>query len=333
MNVFLTGGTGLIGSHVAEALRARGDRVRALVRPSSDATHLEALACELVTGDLLDPVLELAAGMRGADAVVHAAAKVFESGRRAEFLRVNVEGTEAVLEAAARVAPRVVHVSSVAVYAGLPADRPLTEDRWTAADPARQRPYAASKHLSERAAWRLHEAGRVRLTTVRPAVVYGERDRAATPLMVRLADWPLLPLPGGGRSTLPLVYAGNVARGIVAALDREEAVGRAYNLADDGPITARRLVRLLEAGLRRRTRIMPVPAPLAMGAAQVADGLMRLVPGLRAGDARRAVRSMIRDNPYNCSRAREQLDWTGLSPHEEGVRRTLAWWREEGRID
>ncbi len=329
MRIFLTGGTGLLGSHIAERLRSRGYDVVALVRSTSDTAHLEALGCEPLVGELDDPVARLAGAMRGADAVIHAAAKVFQSGSRADYLRVNVAGTERVLAAAARAAPRVIHVSSVAVYAGLEANRPMGEDRWTEADPARQSAYAASKHLSERAAWRAHEAREIRLTTVRPSVIYGERDRSATRVMVRYATLPLVPLIGGGRTTLPVVYAGNVADGVLAALHRPVAIGRAYNLAMDLPITARELVALFGDGLDREPRIVPVPALPVTAAASAAAAIGRL-PGLPTLDARRAVRSLVRDNPYDSSRARLELGWSPAISHREGVRRTLAWWRGRG---
>lgn len=328
MKIFLTGGTGFLGSHVAERLRERGDDVVALVRSSSDTTHLESLGCELVVGDLGDPEATLADRMRGCGAVIHAAASVFRRGSRKKYLRVNVGGTEKVLRAAGRAAPRVVHLSSVAVYAGLPMDDPLTEDRWTEADPDRQAAYAASKHLSERAAWELHDEGRIRLTTVRPCVVYGERDRAATPIIVRTVARPVVPLVGGGRTTLPLVYAGNVARGVVAALDRDAAAGRAYNLARDVPVTGRQLVELVAAALGRTPRILPVPAPLARPFAAAAEGITGLIPFMRRTDTRRAVAALSHDNPYDSSRARLELGWTGLIPHEEGVRRTMDWWQQ-----
>lgn len=327
VRVFLTGGTGLVGSHVAGRLRGRGDVVVALVREGSDTAHLERLGCELVRGDVLDAPDLMRRRMLGCDAVVHAAAKVFQRGSRRAFLRVNVEGTERVLRAAGTVAPRVVHVSSVAVYTGLAAEPPLAETRWTEADPARQHAYAASKHLSEQAAWRLHERGDIRLTTVRPSVVYGERDRAATPIFTRFVRLPVIPLIRGGRTTLPVVYAGNVARGIVAALDRERAVGRAYNLAQDVPLPAIDLVRFLAAGLGRTARTVPVPAGPALAFASAVDAVARALPFVDRTQLRRAVRALSRDNPYDSSRARLELGWTGLVPHEEGIERTLRWWQ------
>jgi 2-alkyl-3-oxoalkanoate reductase len=333
VRIFLTGGTGLIGSHVAERLRARGDPVVALVRPTSPRAHLDALGCALVEGDVADGADRLAPLMRGCDAVVHCAARVFERGGRQTFLRQNVDGTTAVLTAAAREAPRVVHLSSVAVYAGVRPDPLLTEEMWTRADPDRQAPYAASKYLSEAAAWRLHRAGTIRLTTVRPCVVYGERDRAAAPILIRYVGLPVVPLPAGGRARLPLVYAGNVAAGVVAALDRDVAIGRAYNLALDYPLTLRDVVEHLGRALGRRPRAVPVPAAPLRGLAAVLDGLARLVPGARRADVRRAVRMVVQDNPYDSSRARMELGWTNLITHHEGLRRTARWWRskEDGR--
>ena len=329
MRVFLTGGTGLIGSHVAEQLRDRGDDVVALVRPTSDTRHLEGLGCELVVGDIMDPTRALAEMMTGSDALVHSAAKVFESGSRDEFLRRNLEGTEAVLSAAARVCPRVVHLSSIAVYAGLPMDRPLTEERWTEADPDRQLAYPASKHLSERAAWRVHDTGGIRLTTVRPSVVYGERDRAAAPIMRRYATLPLVPLIAGGSLRLPLVYAGNVARGILAALDRPDSVGRAYNLALDEPVTARELVGMINRELGRRHWTLPVPAAVARRFGEAAHFLTRVLPFRGPGGLRRAVRTLTTQNPYDSTRARLELGWTNLTGHDEAVRRTVRWMMEK----
>lgn len=312
---------------MAERLRARGDSVVALVRKTSDTAHLGSLGCELVTGDVGDPTEDLAAMMWGCDAVVHSAAEVFRSRGRKVYHRVNVQGTEGILEAAARVAPRVVHVSSVAVYAGLPMDRPLTEERWLETQPARQSPYASSKGLSERLAWRFHASGQVRLTTVRPSVVYGERDRAATPIFVRMANRRVVPLIDGGRHTVPVVYAGNVARGIVAALDRQAAVGRVYNLGRDLPVTARGLTRLFGEGLGRTPRVVAVPHALVTPASWALQALSELLPLLPTSNIHRAVRSLSVENPYDSGRARLELGWTGLVPHSEGVRRTLEWWR------
>ena len=195
MRVYVTGGTGLIGSHVAERLRHRGDDVVALVRPTSETSFLEARGATLVQGDVLDEAGELARSMRGADAVVHAAAIVFRRVRRRTFERVNIDGTVRVLEAAAAAnVPRVVHVSSVAVYYRREPAAIYRERDWEAEVPRRV-VYAYTKQASERRAWALHREGRIRLTTVRPSVVYRKRRKMDSPAYSsRSYSWYCQPL-------------------------------------------------------------------------------------------------------------------------------------------
>src|SRR4051794_10375415 len=98
----VTGATGLLGSHIAEQLIRRGERVRALVRQNSDTTFLRSLGVELVTGDLLDADT-LRQALTGAAVVYHCAARVGDWGSWAQF-RAEVIDTTANLVAACRAA-------------------------------------------------------------------------------------------------------------------------------------------------------------------------------------------------------------------------------------
>lgn len=332
MRIFLTGGTGLLGSHVAERLRAHGHEVLALARRTSDTSLLRHLGVELVTGDVRDPPNRLAGAMVGCDAVVHAAAVLFRRGAGESVYRtVNVEGTERVLRAAAAAgASRVVHVSSIAVY-GAVGRVPITEELWrTGTIPARAY-YPRSKREAEAVAWRLHEAGVVRLTTVRPGMVYGERDRWFTPGIARVASLPVVPLPRGGHSTLPMVYAGNVADAIVAALERSESIGRAYNLTAERPLSVREILETFGRALGRVPRVISVPAALAISAAAVGDVILRVLPGFGQPALGRLARRLSRDDPYDTTRARRELAWRARVPPEDALARTAAWYRESKR--
>src|SRR5262249_44049523 len=109
--LFLTGATGLVGSHAAEEAIRRGHRVRALVRPTSDTRRLEEWGVERIVGDLEDDKA-LQAGVAGADWVFNCAAKVGDWGTLADFRRLNVEALRLLLEAAcAAGVDRFVHVS------------------------------------------------------------------------------------------------------------------------------------------------------------------------------------------------------------------------------
>src|SRR5271167_4203513 len=114
--IFITGATGLVGSHATEEALRRGLRVRALVRPTSDTRWLDQWGVETIVGDLEDPDA-LVAGATGADWVFNCAAKVGDWGTLDEFRRLNVSALRLLLEAAlaARI-ERLVHVSSLGVY-------------------------------------------------------------------------------------------------------------------------------------------------------------------------------------------------------------------------
>ncbi|MFO0958011.1 MAG: NAD(P)H-binding protein [Isosphaeraceae bacterium] len=109
--LFVTGGTGLVGSHVIEEALSRGHRVRALVRTSSDTTWLDRWGVEKVSGDLADP-RALAEGCRGVDWVIGCAAMVGDWGKLATFRKLNVDALRLLLDAAAEAqVSRFVHVS------------------------------------------------------------------------------------------------------------------------------------------------------------------------------------------------------------------------------
>jgi nucleoside-diphosphate-sugar epimerase len=132
---------------------------------------------------------------------------------------------------------------------------------------------------------------------------------------------------GGGRTTLPLVYASNVARGVVAALERPASIGRAYNLAMDTPISGRELVAIMGRVMGHSPRIIPVPGRAARAAAAAVTALTGALPFVRRSDLLRGVRALSTDNPYDVSRARLELGWTNHVAHEEGLRRALSEYR------
>src|SRR5687767_6111093 len=127
----LTGATGLLGSHIAEQLVAQGEKVRALVRTSSDVAFLRNLGVQLTTGDLGDAE-SLRTAVAGADTVYHCASRVGDFGSWKQFRAEVVEATHNVMDACRSMSVgRVLHVSSVAVYGHRPRIPPggLTEDQ------------------------------------------------------------------------------------------------------------------------------------------------------------------------------------------------------------
>jgi len=327
----VSGATGLIGAHIVEQLLADGWTVRALVRDAARAGWLSRLDVSPVTGDVLDqPSFVRAAA--GCDHVFHCAAAITARGRWRDFQQVNVDGTRNAIAAASRTNARLLHLSSVAVYG--PArwatpghridertsiDTPLPEEAW----------YARTKREAERLVLTAHEAGRVWATAVRPAVVYGPRDRQFVPRVARLLERGIAPLVGGGRTTLAIVHAANVAQGAVLAATSEVAGGEAYNLANDFDVTAADFFRLAADGMERPVRFVKVPVPIARLALALVRGASPLFSNRAlAVAASSSVDFLARDNPFTSDLARAELGWSPTVTPEEGVPDAFRWWRK-----
>jgi 2-alkyl-3-oxoalkanoate reductase len=320
MTVLVTGGSGLVGSHVIEALRARGGAGGEPVR--------------VFEGDVADPAAwrRASVGVRG---IVHTAALVAQRAPFAEFERVNVGGTRLAIEAARAAGARLVHVSSAAVYgrsAGHNAGRnAVGEDFPFHSIPDRDF-YARTKRMAEELV--REEAGRggISAAAIRPNVIYGERDRLFSPRVIRAVRRGIVPQIGPGTNHLSCVYAGNVAAAIVAALDAPLAgtAFRAYNVtADASPaLTQREFFAAFAEALGVRLRRVPVPVFVARSVVKVWTRWLRLRdPNRYTGLGAAAVGFVIGENPYSVARAQQELKWTPPFNTRDAVRRTVAWYR------
>ena len=220
MRVFVTGGTGFVGSHVLSALVGAGHEVVALERTSSRRPEAPP-AVRWVLGDVLARE-SLERGMAGAEAVVHAAAVLsYSPGDAGRQARVNVEGTRNVLEAAVRSGVRrVVHTSSVAAIGrGLPG-RIADEDTRYDWPPGLR--YNETKRASELL---VRAERRVETVCLSPAQVFGPEDPTARllPLFRGVKRRLFLVSPPGGTTVCDV---RDVARAHVAALDRGDPGAR-----------------------------------------------------------------------------------------------------------
>ena len=238
MRVFLTGGTGFIGGHVARKLRARGDDVRALVRSSAKGAELEQLGCELVVGDLGDDAA-IADGLEGVDAVIHGAA-IYEVGipesEHREMYEANVLGTERVLRAALDAkTPKVIYVSTVAAFGNTHGE--VVDETYE--HPGREFTsyYEQTKYEAHRIAKRLIADEGLPCVIVQPGGVYGPDDHSAIGTQITQfldGKMPMIAFPELGMN---MVHVDDVAEGILLALDRGK-LGESYVLG--GEITTMR---------------------------------------------------------------------------------------------
>ncbi len=313
--ILLTGATGFVGSHVAEALSGLEAGLRCTVRASSDRRWIRHLPVEAVRADLRDPDA-LEAALEGVAAVVHVAG-VTRAPSSETYRRVNVEGTERLARAAARRGvDRFVFVSSLAARGPDGAGGPVSA-------------YGRSKRSAEeRLSAADGDAVPTETVVLRPGGVYGPRDTDLLPLF-RMARRGWLPVPTGARRLQP-VYAADVASAVEAA-----ATGAAPGFGP-WPVVERashpwaEVAAGLERALGRPVRTFPVPSSLLVAAGAVSEAAGRLTGTAPRLDRRRA-RDLARHGwTADPGPTVEALGWRPEVALPEGLDRTAAWYREEG---
>jgi len=318
--VLVTGATGFIGSHLVERLVALGASVRCLVRRTS---RLGALphGVELACGELA-AAEGLEAAVRGVALVFHVAG-VTKALRAEEFYRGNARATENLLRALGEDCRRLVHVSSLAAVGPSPDRRPLSED----APPRPITYYGRSKLEAERAVLASPLAGRA--VIVRPPVVYGPRDTDVLEVF-RLIARGWMPSVGDADAAFSVIYVADLVDGLLAAAACEQAAGRTYFMACEQTVTWRGFGEAAGRVLGRRPRTIVVPWPLASAAALVWEWAARL-SGRAAIISREKIRE-ARCRGWVCDvlRARRELGFTARTSLEDGIERTVAWYREAG---
>lgn len=330
----VTGGTGLLGSHIVEQLRKRGRAVRALVRKGADTSWLATQGVELVEGDITDPA-SLDRACQGVQCVYHAAARVGDWGPWEDFVRVTIDGSNNLFDAAERAGvPRFIHISSISVYGhmnepGLVVDEsaPLGVNvhHWSY--------YTRAKVIAEEELWRRHRAGcKVKYTVIRPSWLYGPRDRATLARLTRMIRDGKAKLLGSGDNRLNVVHAANVAEGCILAADNPHAVGQAYNCSNDGELTQRQYFDLLTSAIGAPPVTKRVPFKVAYSAGFMLECFGHLF-GKKTPPmiTRYAVWLMGRDTYFSADKARKELGWNSTIGYREGIPAAVKWYQSTQR--
>ena len=328
--VLVTGGAGFVGSHVVDALLARGERVRVLVRATTDRRFLDAARVALVTGDVGDEsprgAEELAAAVAGVSLVIHAAG-ITQARRAEDFARVNARGTGRLAGAAAAAGvPRLVLISSQAAAGPSPEGRARVEHDADAPVSA----YGESKRAGEVAARAALEGTGTELVIVRPPSVYGPRDRAFLELF-RLVKGGIVPLHHASRQWVSLVHAGDLASGILAAASRGRA-GSTYYVTDGAPRTSAAIVDAIARALGRNPLRLDVPRTVLDLAVGAAEGWTAWTGQPARLTRDRVVEWTAPRWTLSDERARRELEWASTIEFGAGIEETAAWYRSAGWI-
>jgi len=319
MRVLVTGGAGFIGSHLVDELICRGHYVTVLDDLSQGdegniAHHLGSPAFEFIRGDVTEASL-VEEAVANSDAVYHLAAVVgvyYVLQDPIRTISVNTVGTEVVLRMAFRHKKRVLVASSSEVY-GKRKGGPLSEGddlvfgptgvpRWC---------YALTKALDEHLALAYHRRG-LEVSVVRYFNVYGPRldprgyGSVVARFITQALDGRPITVYGDGTQTRSFTYVADSVRGTILAATLPQAVGRVFNIGNGREVSILELARLVKELACSPSPITFVPYEQAYGP-----------------DFEEALRRIP-----DTSRAEEVLGFRAQVPLEEGLRKTLDWFRE-----
>ena len=328
MTTLVTGATGFVGSSVAKALLARGEPVRALIRAGSNRHNLRDLPVETVEGDLEQPST-LRRAVAGCRALYHVAADYrLWAPRPGAMYRVNVDGTRALLRAAADAGvERIVYTSSVATLGldpGGPADEttPATIDDMIGH-------YKRSKYLAEQAVHELIEREGVAAVIVNPSAPIGPGDIRPTPTGRVVLDAAKGRIPAYVDTGLNVVHIDDVAAGHLLAYERG-AIGQRYILGGQN-LTLGEILTLIAGLAGRRPPRLCLPGGLIMPLAYLSELAARLGGGaepLLTVDGLRMARKRMH---YSSAKAERELGYRSR-PAADAVRDALAWFRRNGYL-
>ncbi len=327
MKVLVTGGSGFLGSHIAEQLAERGHAVRALVRKSSNTKFLSSLSgVELAYGAVEDKDA-VARAAQGVDAIIHSAGLV-KAKTPADFTATNVDGTRNLLEIALdrrKEIKRFVFVSSLAAHGPSADGTPVPHDR----EPSPVTSYGRSKLAAEKLVTAAKDD--LVVTTIRPPTIYGPRDTEMLAFFEAMS-MGMLPIMGTGQQKLSVVFGPDCANATILAIEKDHASGRAYYVEDGGAYTTNDLADLFLQGSGKRVFRVPVPTALLHVAA-----LGNEAWGKIRNEARMFTRDKVNEllaPHWVCSSEpiRKELGWAPEYSWVEGAKKTHAWYREQGWI-
>ncbi len=326
MTSFVTGATGFIGSALVEYLVKNLEMTKVLWRRGSNIKLIDELAVEAVEGDLSD-VEMLKKAIGNAEVVYNVAAETHESKRYEDYYTVNVVGFRNLLEACLLAGvKRVIHVSTVEVYGF---DLPKTPvDENFASNP--EYPYHRSRLEAERlSVWFMKEHPELGLTIIRPVVGFGPRDYRFTGRILKSIRTGKITLPSGGKNSLSLIYARDVAKALVLAARNPKSVGNTY-VVKGFDCKLRELVEGLASEMGSPVDISSMPFGFAYLRAALSEFSSRFAKA-EPKVTRFSVEYLGRNRLLSDRKIREELGYVPDYFLARGCKETVGWFRERER--
>ena len=319
--VLVTGAYGLLGSHAVRELIRNGYHVRAFGRDEGKlrklAAEYESSQIEVFCGDFCNAA-EIEKACDGIDYVVHCGALLKGWGRRSEYIRTNVDGTKNVLDACEKHnVKRLVHTSSPSAHA-LKNNLNITEEDQNKNN--RLNYYIESKLMAEEL---VSGQDRVPYSMIRPRGITGIGDKNMLPVLINVNRQIGIPLFQKGKVLVDLVCAENAALALRLCMEKEEALGQAYNITNGEPKPATELAEEMFTALGTKARYVRLPFMPVYAAAGILEAVWKL---LRIYDkapplTRMNVCTLGRSQIFSIEKARKELGYEPKVSLSEMIRK------------
>jgi nucleoside-diphosphate-sugar epimerase len=310
----VSGATGFVGLRLCQKLLAEGWYVRGAVRSTASATKLPE-GTDVIQIGAIGPNTDWSGKLDGMDTVIHLAARVHimketTDDPLSEFRYVNAAGTEHLARAAAKAGVRrLMYISTIKVNGERTKEIPFTEDD----EPAPQDPYAISKWEAEQALQRISAETGLEIVVVRPPLVYGPGVKGNFLRLLKLVE-KSIPLPlSMVRNRRSLIGLDNLVDVLVRCIERPEASGQTFLVADGEDLSTPELLKHVAEALGRRARLFPFPSFLL----RLGSKLMGV-----EGTWDRLFGSLVVDS----RKVQRLLGWRPPVSVRDGLQQTARWY-------
>lgn len=320
MNVFVTGGTGFIGSHLVDYLIEddQTDKIKCLVR--NKEKWLEGKNYHRVSGDL-HSIRTIEEALEDVDTIVHLAG-IVKAPTQKEFDFANVEATEHLVRLANRTGVKKMVILSSLAAAGPSNGKPLTES-----DPMKPiTMYGRSKKKMEEM---IHKVANpdLSITILRPPAVYGPREEQIFTLF-KMMSKGVAPIVGDGKKPeLSLIYSQDLIQAIVKAMRQHEKGIHTYFVSGEGTASWNRISDIVQTVLGKKSipiHIKPEWVKKIAGFIETTATFFGSYPVVNREKANEMILEWVCDS----KKARHELGYKPEYSLEEGISRTLRWYKK-----
>ncbi len=329
----ITGAAGFIGSHLVDLLLAEGVKVsqlRLVVKPGESLSNLPELPFEIIYADIRDKK-KMFAAVNGCDIVYHLAARIDFDGKTYDSYKdVNVDATSHLLSAAAKYnVQKFIFFSSIGVY-GLPAGIGNIEG-WDESHPYTYTNfYGQSKWEGEELVRAAHSKTGLAYAIVRPASVYGPREKGPTLALYSAMAQHRFMMIGDGSNRMHYVFVKDLVKGARLAEVSKRKTGD-YILAGPDPLPFRTIVGHVASSLNQKPSQLSLPRPLALLLAYACQ-MVTSVTGIPLPLFPSRVRTMTTTYWYKITKAHTEIGYAPTVNFKRGSQLTGEWYKEKGWV-